>query len=99
MAGLHAVQGVAVIVLSQNGLFPVTTNYLTVDTIADARSAPTLVPATRNLFDINLAYLVAAFFLYVCNCTLSYCYCLPQEVWKQILTAGINKARWIEVWC
>ncbi|MBP6962767.1 heliorhodopsin HeR [Candidatus Saccharibacteria bacterium] len=95
MAGLHAAQGVAVIVLSQNGLFPVTTNYLTVDTIADAGAAPTLVPATRFLFDVNLAYLVAAFFFMsaIAHLVIATVY---RKKYEANLDRGINKARWIE---
>lgn len=95
MAGLHATQGVAVIVLSQNGLFPVTTNFLTVDTIADAGASPTLVPATRFLFDVNLAYLVASFFFMsaIAHLVIATVY---RKKYEANLDRGINKARWIE---
>lgn len=95
MAGLHAAQGVAVILLSQNGLFPVTTNFLTVDTIADAGSAPTLVPATRFLFDVNLAYLVAAFFFMsaIAHLVIATVY---RKKYEANLDRGINKVRWFE---
>jgi len=95
MAGLHTAQGVAVVALSQNGLFPVTTSFITVDTIADTGSAPTLVPATRNLFDINLAYLVAAFFFMsaIAHLVIATVY---RKKYEANLDRGINKARWIE---
>ena len=95
MAGLHAAQGVAVIVLSQNGLFPVTTNFLTVDTIGDAGAPEALVPATRFLFDVNLAYLVAAFFFMsaIAHLVIATVY---RKKYEANLDRGINKARWFE---
>jgi len=95
MAGLHTAQGVAVVVLSQNGLFPVTTNFLTVDTIADAGSAPTLVPATRFLFDVNLAYLVATFFFMSAIAHL-FIATVYRKKYEANLDRGINKVRWFE---
>ena len=63
LAALHAIQGFAIIFLSKSdSLFPVTTNYVTADELASSEGMPVLVEAQRSLFDINLAYLVAAFF-------------------------------------
>ncbi len=95
MAGLHLAQGVAVVLLSQDRLFPVTTNYLTVDTIADKGSAPVLVPATRHLFDVNLAYVVAAFFFMSAIAHL-YIATVYRKKYEANLEKGINKARWFE---
>ena len=95
MAGLHLAQGVAVVVLSQDRLFPVSTNYLTIDTIKDSGAAPTLVPATRNLFDINLAYVVAAFFFMSAIAHL-YIATVYRKKYESDLSKGINKARWFE---
>ena len=64
-AGLHFIQGVLVLVLADpnKGIQPVTTNYLTTDTLAtEATGSPVLVQGSTLLFDVNLAYLVAAFF-------------------------------------
>jgi len=95
MAGLHTAQGIAVILLSQNKLFPVTTNYLTVDTIKDLNDAPTLVSATRHLFDVRLAYLVAAFFFMsaIAHLVIATVY---RKRYESDLNNGINKARWFE---
>ena len=96
MALLHAAQGVAVLVLSKSdSLFPVTTNYLTTDTLASAEGSPVLVQAQRNLFDVNLAYIVAAFFFMsaIAHLIIATVY---RSRYEHNLTHGINKARWYE---
>lgn len=94
MAALHAAQGVAVVVLSQDRLFPVTTDHLTVDPLS-AGGEPILVPATRQLFDINIAYVVAAFFFMSAIAHLSIATWYRRK-YEAGLQRGINKARWIE---
>src|SRR5438105_14630660 len=64
-AALHGLQGIIVLVISDptRGVEPITTNYLTQDRLASAAAGhPVLVAATHHLFDLNLAYIVAAFF-------------------------------------
>lgn len=95
LAVLHAGQAIAVLVLSANALFPVTTNYLTTDTLAGGDGAPTLVLAQRNLFDINLAYIVSAFFIMsaIAHLAIATVYRVKYE---SDLSGGLNKARWFE---
>lgn len=63
MAVLHFVQGVAVLILSTSATLPVITNYLSLDTLAsEASGQPVLALAQKTVFNINLAYLVVAFF-------------------------------------
>ncbi len=95
MAGLHFVQGVAVLLLSQSSTFPVTTNYLTLDTLASQSGNPVLVAASRHLFDVNLAYLVAAFFFMsaIAHLVIATVY---RKTYEADLKKGINKARWFE---
>ncbi len=96
MATLHAAQGLAVVLLSRSdSLFPVTTNYLTVDTISSGGAEPVLVPATRHLFDVNLSYLVAAFFFMSAIAHL-YIATIYRKKYEANLEKGINKARWYE---
>ena len=94
MALLHLAQGVAVVLLSKDVLYPVTTNYLTLDPLASS-NAPTLVPATRNLFDMNVAYIVAAFFFMsaIAHFSIATWY---RKKYENNLERGINKGRWIE---
>jgi hypothetical protein len=95
MAGLHALQAVAVIVLAKNTLFPVSTNYITLDSIASTDSNPVLVGATRHLFDVNLAYIVAAFFIMSALAHL-YIVTVYKNKYAKGLEKGINKVRWYE---
>ncbi len=63
LAVLHLLQGIAVLLLSKGVSWPVTTSYLTQDSlVTKAVGRPVLSPATHTLFNINIAYLVAAFF-------------------------------------
>jgi len=95
MAIIHGAQAVAVIVLSRATQFPVTTNYLTTDPVASSDSDPVLVSATRTLFDVNLAYVVAAFFIMsaIAHLVIATVY---RNRYEAGLKQGINKARWIE---
>ena len=94
LAGLHAAQGVAVLVLAKSVTFPISVNYLTPDTLASG-DAVRLVPATHNVFDINLAYLVAAFFFMSAIAHLSLAtFC--RDWYEKKLKNHLNIARWYE---
>ena len=95
MAFLHALQGVLVVILSRDALFPVTTTYITTDSLASTEQAPVLVNATRNLFDVNLAYVVAAFFFMSAIAHL-YIATVYRKKYEANLEKGINKVRWYE---
>lgn len=94
LAALHAAQGIIILVLSSARAFPVTTNYLAIDPLQSKGAGhPVLALASRHLFDINLAYLIAAFFFisaiaHVLQATV----CRPS--YEADLVKGINKARW-----
>jgi hypothetical protein len=65
-AVLHLIQAAAILILSNplRGLRPITTSFLTEDTAATALTGHgSLVTATHRLFDLNIAYIVAAFFI------------------------------------
>ncbi len=97
-AGLHGLQGILVLVLSGSGrgIVPVTTNFLSADKLAGSMAGhPVLAPASHHLFDINLAYLVAAFFFvsaiaHLCIAT------WYRKKYEAGLRGNINRARWIE---
>jgi hypothetical protein len=95
LAIVHALQGVLIIVLSRASSLPVSTNYLTLDPLLSQDGHPVLAPATRNLFDINLAYLIAAFFFMsaIAHLVVATVY---RKKYEAGLKKGINKARWIE---
>jgi len=96
MAGLHTVQALAVFVLSDpsRGVWSITANHLTLapDSTADK---PVLASATQTIFDINLAYLVVAFFLLSAAAHL-FVATIYRKRYETNLKHGINKVRWIE---
>jgi len=97
MAVLHAVQAAAVVLLAKagTGMQPVTTSYLTQDSLASTPAQPVLVSATRHLFDVNLVWLIAAFFIMsaIAHASIATWY---RARYEANLSKGINKARWIE---
>ncbi|HEX9153225.1 MAG TPA: heliorhodopsin HeR [Candidatus Saccharimonadales bacterium] len=96
LAGLHAIQGVAVLLLSTTRLFPVNTSYLTIDPInTEITGNAVLATASRHMFDINLAYLIAAFFFMsaIAHIMLATVY---RKKYEANLDKKINKVRWFE---
>jgi hypothetical protein len=89
-AGLHAVQAVAVIALSKDFAVPVTGSYLTFD-----RTAQKLLPASKELFTIQLPYLIAGFFVLsaLAHLIIATVY---NKSYNKNLKLGINRGRWIE---
>lgn len=93
---LHFVQGVVILVLAKSLSWPVTTNYLTLDSLATKISGnPVLVAAERTIFSVNPAYLVAAFFFMsaIAHGLIATKY---RKTYEANLKVGINKVRWIE---
>jgi len=96
LAGLHAIQGAAILLLSMTKLFPVQTGYLTSDPVSSELAGHTvLATASRHLFDINLAYLVAAFF-FIAAIAHGLIATVCRTRYEAGLKKGVNKARWIE---
>lgn len=96
LAVLHAVQGIAVVVLSTTKTFPVTTDFLSKDELSSALAGkPVLATATEHLFDINLAALIAAFF-FMSSIAHLLVATVNRKGYENNLTRGINRARWIE---
>lgn len=95
MAALHAIQGILVVVLARDVTFPISTNYLTLDPLSSQAGQPELVSATRNVFDINLAYVVAAFFFMsaIAHLLVATVY---RKTYESGLKKGMNKFRWYE---
>jgi len=89
-------QGVAVLVLSnaERGAQPINVDYLAKDTLlSDSAGQTVFASATRHLVDINLAYVVAAFFflgagLHLLAAT------RYQRRYETGLRRGINPVRW-----
>lgn len=95
LAALFALQAVLILALSNGNWLPVTTSYLTVDTLASQASGTTeLTGAVHRLFDVNLAYVVAAFLL-VAAATHLIAATVYRRGYEANLARGVNKARWI----
>lgn len=93
---LHLVQAVAILLLAKSIAWPITTTYLTKDTIAsEIAGKPILASATHTLFNVNPAFLVAIFFAMsaVAHGIIATKY---RKTYESNLKKGINKARWIE---
>ncbi len=91
----HAASGAVILILSNVVHRGITTNYLTQDTIASTDSNTVMSQATRNLFDINVAYLLAAMFFVA-----AIIHILAATIWRvkyeADIKSGVSRARWIE---
>jgi hypothetical protein len=88
---LHLVQGLAILALSSAFALPITASFLRLDPATDQ-----LVPSPRNLIELRIGPLVAAFLflsaiahLLIASPKISFWY-------RRNLKKGINYARWIE---
>lgn len=90
MAALHAIQGLLILVLSTDFSLPVITSYQIYDSLSQS-----LVLDSRELFSINLAYLVAAFFFMSATAHLLVS-TAGKDWYVKNLKKGMNKARWFE---
>jgi hypothetical protein len=92
LAIIHAFQGLCILVLSDNRLLPVTTNYLTPNPLTDDGA---LVSATRHLFDVNVAWLIAGFFFMsaIAHTLMATVY---RRRYEAELSEGMNRLRWLE---
>src|SRR5262245_51110593 len=91
-AGLLAVQAIALLVLAKTVTYPVSVNFLTPDSLAPAGSP--LVAATQNVFDLNLAWLVAAALL-IAAVTHLMLATVCREWYEKNLKKSLNPARWL----
>jgi hypothetical protein len=89
-AGLHFAQGFAVLLISKNFAAPITGTYLKFD-----KATQHLVPATKTLFNIQLAWLIVAFFFLSAFFHLLIA-TVYNKRYNRNLKLGINKARWLE---
>lgn len=90
MAGLHAVQGLTVLVLSKSFVVPISGTYLRFNS-----GTGHLEPATTTLFHLQLPWLIVAFFFISAAAHLIVATVYNKQYNKN-LRLGINKARWAE---
>jgi hypothetical protein len=97
-AGLFILQAIVVLLLSDpiKGVFPITANFLAEDKLASSAAGhQVFVAASHRLFDLNIAYVVAAFFIIsaLAHIIIS---TWKRKIYENDLKKGINRARWIE---
>jgi hypothetical protein len=90
MAGLHFVQGLIIVVISSRFSLPVTSSY-----VEFSEATQALEPATRTLFDLQFAPLIAAFF-FISAAFHLFLGTIGKGWYTANLKQGINKARWFE---
>jgi len=90
MGGMHFVQAIAVLLLSKNFLITISGSFLEFDKVARK-----LVPTTKELFDVSLPLLIAAF-LFISSAAHFIIATVYNNKYNKDLSIGINKARWIE---
>jgi len=92
MAFLHFMQACIVFFLSSpdKGVVPITLNYLQFDQVTRK-----LFPATQELFTVNLAWFVVAFFL-LSSLAHLFIGTIYKNRYEANLLLGINKVRWFE---
>lgn len=96
LAILHAAQGILILILSSARLFPVVATYLSADTLqTQTQGHPVLSLATHKIFDLNLAYLVAAFF-FIAALAHALVATKLRSLYEKDLKQGTNKIRCIE---
>lgn len=89
-AGLHATQGVLVVLLSTKFSLPITVSYLTFDAATQS-----LQPASKVLFNLPLVWLVAAFF-FMSAIAHTVVATIGRKNYETGLKRGINRYRWYE---
>jgi len=98
MAGLYAAQAAAVLYLGSGNSksYPVTTTFLTEDTLASTDGNAVMAQGSRLLFDLNIVYLLAGILLLGAALHLVVA-TVYRSKYEADLKTGVNKARWIEV--
>ena len=95
LAILLVQQTILFLILSRSYSPPVTTNYLTTDTLASQASGGTiLAPATHHLFDVNLIVLVTAILL-IGAISYALLASVLRKKYEADLRKGLNKFRWL----
>ena len=87
---LHALQGIAVVLLSKDFTLPISGTYLTLNPATQS-----LEPTTKVLFDLSLPLLIAVF-LFLSAAAHLFIATVYNKKYNTLLSRGINVARWIE---
>ena len=90
MAVLHAIQGIIVLAISKSFAVPISGTYLQLNSATQH-----LEPTTKTLFNLQLPWLIAAFFFLSATAHL-FVATVHRNRYEHNLKLGINKARWVE---
>jgi len=90
MAGLHTIQGILMLILSNDFTLPVTGSFLKFDA-----ATRTLVPTTDKIFNLKIGPAVAVF-LFISALAHLLVSTVFNRWYNENLAKGINYARWIE---
>lgn len=90
MAGLHAVQALAIVLLSKSFSLPISGSFLRFN-----KASQSLEPASKILFNLSLPALIVIFFA-LSSLFHLFIATVYNKRYGQNLKKGINKARWIE---
>jgi len=90
MAGLHGLQGVIILLISNDATRNIMTDYLMFN-----EKTQTLETASRSLFSVHIGILVALFFFLSAVAHL-YVATIGRHRYEKNLKKGINKTRWYE---
>jgi hypothetical protein len=96
LAAILLLQGIAILLFSKGHSYPVTTTYLTQDSLASAATGhPVYAAAMRHLFDANMAWIVALMlFVAAVAHFLAATWC--RNRYEAGLEQRVNHFRWIE---
>jgi hypothetical protein len=95
LAALYLLQGLVIVTLAAKVTAPVTANYQAVDTLAsEANGHQVFALATRHLFDIQIAWVVAVF-LIVMGVTHLLAASAFRPRFEAAVSRGVNELRWI----
>ncbi|HEY1835328.1 MAG TPA: heliorhodopsin HeR [Candidatus Saccharimonadales bacterium] len=96
LAILYAVQGLVVLILSVARMYPVTTNFLGLDTLqTQAQGHTAFAAGTHHLFDVSLVWVVAIF-LFMTAIAHGLAASKLRGAYEKDIKKGINRIRWIE---
>ncbi|MDQ3093794.1 MAG: heliorhodopsin HeR [bacterium] len=95
VAMIQLAQAAAVVLLDKTHLaLPVSTNYSTTDSLASLGASQVLVPATKNLLDLRLSYVLAAILVISALMHIKVA-TVRRERYEVGLTNETNRERWI----
>lgn len=96
LALIFALQGIIILILSVNHSYPITTNFLGIDTLqSQAQNSVVLATGSQHLLDVNIAYMIATFF-FIAAITHGLVVTKLRRFYERDIKKGLNRIRWIE---